>query len=209
MGKENLGMVHVYTGDNKGKTTTSMGIALRAAGQNLDVCIIQFLKGGAYTGEFIAIKNFLPNIKIHQYGKSCVKEQKQLKLSGFDGDEGNIPVDFIRDDIQCGDCRNCFLEDQEEKSLAFEAMEHAKEAAMSGEYDLVILDEINNALKKDIISTEVVLDLMKNKNKNTELILTGRGAPKEIMEKADLVTEMNLIKHYFDKGVLARRGIEY
>lgn len=209
MGKENLGMVHVYTGDNKGKTTTSMGIALRAAGQNLKVCIVQFLKGGAYTGEYIAIKNYLPNIKIYQYGKPCVKEQRQLKLSGFDGEKDSFPVDFIREDIQCGECRNCFLQDQEEKALAFEAMEHAKEATVSGEYDLVILDEINNALRKNIISSEAVLALMRNKAKNTELVLTGRGAPQEIIEKADLVTEMKLVKHYFDKGVSARRGIEY
>lgn len=210
MGKENLGMVHVYTGNNKGKTTTSMGIALRAAGQNLRVCIIQFLKGGAYTGEYIAIKNFLPNIKIYQYGKPCIKEKKQLKLSGFDSDnDENIPMDFIREDISCGDCRHCFLGDSEEKALAFEAMEHAKGAAMSGEYDLVILDEINNSMDKSIISTEAVLELMKNKAKNTELVLTGRGAPQEIIDKADLVTEMKLVRHYFDKGVPARRGIEY
>ena len=209
MAKGNLGMVHVYTGNNKGKTTTSMGIALRAAGQNLKVCIIQFLKGGAYTGEYIAIKNFLPNITIKQYGKPCIREHKQLKLSGFnDGDDEHIP-DFIRDDIECGDCRNCFLADEEEKALAFEAMEHAKKASSSGEYNVVILDEINNALSKKIISVEAALEMIKKKNKETELILTGRGAPQEIMDVADLVTHMNHVKHYYDKGVSARRGIEY
>jgi len=209
MVESRLGMVHVYTGDNKGKTTTSIGIALRAAGQNLKVCIIQFLKGGAYTGEYIAIKNFLPNIVIKQYGKPCIKEHKQLKLSGFnDGDDEHIP-DFIRDDIECGDCRNCFLADNEEKALAFEAMEHAKKATRSGEYNVVVLDEINNALKKKIISVEAVLDLIKDKSRETELILTGRGAPQEIIDVADLVTHMNLVKHYYDKGVSARRGIEY
>lgn len=209
MVENKLGMVHVYTGDNKGKTTTSMGMALRAAGQNLKVCIIQFLKGGAYTGEYIAIKNFLPNIKIYQYGKPCIKEQKQLKLSGFEDDGRAFPEDFVRDEIECGDCRNCFLADEEEKALAFEAMGHAKDAVSSGEYDIVILDEINNTLKKKIISTDAALGLIKNKSKNTELIFTGRGAPNEIIDAADLVTEMNLIKHYFDKGVPARRGIEY
>lgn len=209
MAKGNLGMVHVYTGNNKGKTTTSMGIALRAAGQNLKVCIIQFLKGGAYTGEYIAIKNFLPNITIKQYGKPCIREHKQLKLSGFnDGDDEHIP-DFVRDDIECGDCRNCFLADEEEKALAFEAMEHAKKASSSGDYNIVILDEINNALSKKIISIEAALEMIKNKNKDTELILTGRGAPQEIMDAADLVTHMNQVKHYYDKGVSARRGIEY
>lgn len=204
-----LGMVHVYTGDNKGKTTTSMGIALRAAGQNLKVCIIQFLKGGAYTGEYIAIKNFLPQIKIHQYGKPCVKEQRQLKLSGFDGEKDKFPMHLVRDDIECGDCRNCFLADEEEKTMAFTAMEHAKQASGSGDYDLVILDEINNALKKSLIPTEAILELIRKKAPETELVLTGRGAPKELREAADLVTDMNLVKHYFDKGVSARRGIEY
>ncbi|MFO8015969.1 MAG: cob(I)yrinic acid a,c-diamide adenosyltransferase [Candidatus Woesearchaeota archaeon] len=209
MAQGNLGMVHVYTGNNKGKTTTSMGIALRAAGQNLKVCIIQFLKGGSYTGEYIAIKNFLPNIKIHQYGKPCIKEQRQLKLNGFDSEKENFPMHFVRDNIECGDCRHCFLADEEEKAMAFEAVEHAKKASSSGEYDIVILDEINNSLQKEIIPPSSVIRMIDNKAPETELILTGRGAPQEIIEKADLVTEMNLVRHYFDKGVPARRGVEY
>jgi len=212
MGKENLGMIHVYTGDCKGKTTTSLGMALRAVGQNLKVCIIQFMKGGAYTGELIAIKNYFPKekISIHQYGKPCVKEHRQLKLHGFNDDDEKFPdVDFVREEIDCGPCRSCFLADEEEKLLIIDAFAHAKKALVSGEYDMVILDEINNALKKGTLPVDDVLSLLKEKHIHTEAILTGRGAPQEIIDAADLVTDMKEVKHYFNKGITARRGIEY
>ena len=97
MVESKLGLVQVYTGDGKGKTSAAMGLALRAIGQGLKVFIIQFMKGGAYTGEYISAKNFLPNNEFIQYGRGCVKEKKQLKLTGFD--EGAHFFDHIREDI--------------------------------------------------------------------------------------------------------------
>ncbi|MBI4439465.1 cob(I)yrinic acid a,c-diamide adenosyltransferase [Candidatus Woesearchaeota archaeon] len=212
MAENNLGLIHVYTGNNKGKTTTALGIALRAYGQNMKVCIIQFLKGGAYTGEFIAIKNRLPGMEIYQYGKPCIKEREQLSLDKFDaGAETDAfkDITYVREDIMCGYCRYCFLADAEEKRQVEIAYEHSKRALAEGNFHIVILDEINVCFEKGLLGTKELHELLGLKPEKTELMFTGRGAPKELIERADLVTEMNQIKHYFDKGVGARRGIEY
>ncbi len=207
MAKHNLGLVHVYTGNGKGKTTAAMGLLLRAVGQGLKVYIIQFLKGGAYTGELISAKNFLKNVDFVQYGKACVKEDKQLKLQGFDS--GYVYFDYVRDDIDCGECRSCFLNDEEQRKLAKDAFEKSRKVLQSEDYDLVVLDEVNMAMHLGFVDVKAVLDLIENKNKMTELVLTGRNAPKEIMEKGDYVSEIKLIKHPYQKGIGARRGIEY
>ncbi|RMF06074.1 hypothetical protein D6764_03175 [Candidatus Woesearchaeota archaeon] len=207
-----VGKVHVYTGESKGKTTTAFGMALRAYGQNMKVCIIQFMKGGAYTGEFITIKNYLPGLEIYQYGKPCIKERTQLRLDQFSpGEEHKVfrEINYLREDINCGACRYCFLDDAEQQEMVRKAWEHAQRAVLSGNYDMVILDEINVALQKGFIKTSDVLELMRNRPPKLELILTGRGAPKEIIDAADLVTEFRMVKHYFNDGTPARRGIEY
>lgn len=204
---DKLGLVQVYTGDGKGKTSAAMGLAVRAIGQGLKVFIIQFMKGGAYTGEYISAKNFLPNNEFIQYGRGCVKEKKQLKLIGFQ--EGVHFFDYIREDIECGPCRYCFLNDEEQRRFVRLAFEKAKKITTGNEYSLVVLDEVNVAVKLKFIELNELVDLIKNKNKNTELILTGRDADPKIIDMADLVTEMKLIKHYYEKGVGARRGIEY
>lgn len=206
MYKKKLGLVHVYTGNGKGKTTMAMGIALRSAGQNLNVHVIQFLKGGYYTGEFLAISNYIPQITFEQYGKPCIKEKKQLKLGGFEG----IPkVEFYREDVECGECRWCFLQDEEEKRLALKAFERAKEVIKDPNKNVVILDEIIVCLARNIFTSEELLNLIKSKHEHCELVLTGRYAPKEIIEQADLASEMKLLKHPFMKGIPARKGIEY
>lgn len=207
MVQSKLGLVQVYTGDGKGKTSASMGLAVRAIGQGLKVFIIQFMKGGAYTGEYISAKNFLPNNEFIQYGRGCIKEKKQLKLIGFD-DKAHF-FDYVREDIECGPCRYCFLNDEEQKRFVRLAFNKAKEITSSEEYNLVVLDEINVAVKLGFVELNELIDLIKNKNKLTELILTGRDADPKIIEIADLVTEMKLVKHYYEKGVSARRGIEY
>ncbi len=201
------GLIHVYTGDGKGKTTAAMGLALRAVGQGFKVHIIQFMKGGAYTGEFVAAKNYLQNIEIVQFGKGCVKEDKQLKL--VPGDENCPLADKIRGIKHCGECRYCFLVDDSEKQQAIKAFELAKDISQKGEHHMLILDEINCAVKANLIDINDVIELINTKNKKTELILTGRNAPAELIELADLVTEMKEIKHPMNKGINARKGIEY
>jgi len=207
LAKDNLGLVHVYTGGGKGKTSASMGLALRAVGQGLKVYVIQFMKGGAYTGEFIAGKNFLPNIRMKQYGKKCIKEDKQMKLAGFDS--GYQFFDYVRDDIKCGDCRYCFVNDDDQKKFCVDAMDHAQKVLSSDEYDMVILDEINVAAHLGYVEMQELIDLIRNKHKDTELVLTGRDAPRAVMEVADYVSQINMVKHPFQKGIGARRGIEY
>ena len=188
--KAHLGLVHVLTGDGKGKTTSSIGLAVRALGSNLRVYMIQFLKSGS-TGEIYTIKKHLPGMEIIQFGVDAIKERQQ-KLSTFT-DKGNK---FI------------FNPDNEEKEAAILGFRHAKKIINSGNYDLVILDEINAVLDKGIIPIEDVLHLMKNHG-NVELVFTGRDAPKEIIEAADYVNIIKKIKNPWDKGIKARKGIEY
>jgi cob(I)alamin adenosyltransferase len=208
-----IGKVQVYTGDGKGKTTASLGLALRAVGQGFKVFMIQFMKGGSYTGEFVAASNYLPNFTIVQYGRHCIKQQKQMKMKGFFDltkvEQKSRLFDYIRDDIECGTCRFCFLNDDIQRDYCEEALKHALEIVEGGEHDVVILDEINVAVQIGMIKASHVLDLIAKKPKQVELVLTGRGAEDSIKNAADLVTEMKLHKHYFDDGVNARRGIEY
>lgn len=169
--------MQVYTGNGKGKTTAALGQALRAAGHGMKSVIIQFLKGGTYTGEIKSINDCFSLIKIIQVG------------SPFFISNGKIP----KKDMESN--RNGFLA----------ALEIA-----TGDNDIaiLILDEINIAIKIGIVSVEEVVDLIKNKRKTIELILTGRNAASEIIEVSDLVTEMIEIKHYFSKNIPSRIGIE-
>lgn len=207
------GQVQVYTGDGKGKTTAALGLATRAVGQGFKVFMIQFMKGGAYTGEYISINHHLPNMEIMQFGRPCIKQQKQMKLSGFSeqkSKEINKEIfDFVREDVECGSCRFCFLNDDVQRDYVEEAFKKALEVVLSGDYDLVILDEINVAMHLGFLEVELVMNMIANKPPPVELVLTGRGAPEEIMALANLVTEMKAHKHYFEKGVAARRGVEY
>ena len=186
-----LGLIQVYTGKGKGKTTSAIGTGFRAAGHGFRVLMIQFLKGGKHIGE-LASAQILQTFDIVQFGKPCT--YSGLMKSGK---------------MVCGNCRDCFLSREEEKEKAEEAFLFAEQAAKSSKYDLIILDEINIALSKKLIAIERVLKLFEEKNRETELILTGRNAPSEIIAAADLVTEMVEIKHPSVKGIFARRGIEY
>ena len=202
------GLVHVYTGEGKGKTTAALGLGLRAIGQGLKVFVIQYLKGGAYTGEYISVKNYLPKMEMMQFGRPCIKQQKQLKINGFSEEKGNL-FDCVREEIDCGNCRYCFLNDEIQRDYVEEAFKKTLEVVLSGEYDLVILDEVNVAMALGMLNPELVMNLIANKPEHVELVLTGRDVPEEIIALADLVTEMKLQKHYFEQGVAARRGIEY
>ncbi|MBM4431099.1 MAG: cob(I)yrinic acid a,c-diamide adenosyltransferase, partial [Chloroflexi bacterium] len=170
------GLVQVYTGDGKGKTTAALGLALRAAGQGLQVYIVQFMKGWPDYGELVALRH-QPNITLVQFGRP----------------------DFVDRDNP----------DPRDVQMAQEALQHVLDVLSDGRYDVVVLDEINVALDYGLLSLQRVLALLEAKPGHVELVLTGRNAHPEVIRRADLVTEMRLIKHPYEAGIAGRRGIEY
>ncbi len=170
----NRGLVQVYTGNGKGKTTAALGLALRAAGENLKVIIIQFVKGDRTCGEHIFA-------------------------------EKHHPFEIVQPNAG-----NSFTQTLDElRPITEQTLSLAEETLTRGDYDVVILDEILVALGKNLVTTSQVIDLINKKPAKVELILTGRGAPREIIQRADLVTEMVAVKHPYGRGITARRGIEY
>jgi len=170
------GYIHVYTGDGKGKTTASFGLALRAVGNGLKVLVLQFLKGPEMTGERTAALNLAPDLEVRPMGRDGLLH----------------PADIMETD----------------RTLAAEALAAAASEMGTGHWDLMILDEINTACALGLVPVANVLNLMDQKPHGLELVFTGRGAPKEMIEKADLVTQMKEIKHYYQQGVPAREGVE-
>jgi len=176
----NLGLIQVYTGNGKGKTTASMGLAFRACGHGFKVCMIQFMKDNKEYGEFKA-SHYLPGFKIIQVGRN----------------------DFVN------------LENPEkiDIDLAVQGWQQAKSIILSGEYDIIILDEINVAMACKLLDVNAVVKFLaedcKALAKMPEIILTGRYAPPQIIEIAHLVTEMLEVRHNYAAGMEARQGIEF
>ncbi len=173
------GLVIVYTGKGKGKTTAALGIVLRAVGHGYKVCMIQFLKGEWYYGELTSSKRLEPEFEMIAAGK------------GF--------VGIIDDDHPIGD----------HQGAAKQALMLAKEKLVSGAYDVMLLDEINYAAKLNLISEDDILDIIAAKPEKTSLVLTGNYAPESVIAAADLVTEMKEIKHPYQKGIKAKKGIDF
>jgi cob(I)alamin adenosyltransferase len=173
------GLVIVYTGNGKGKTTAALGLCIRAIGYDEKICIVQFIKGSWKYGELDGIKRLSPNVELYQKGL------------GFVG---------IIDDK---------LDRSEHIKAAKEAVEFAREKIESGRYDIVILDEINVAVGLGLIELDDVLGLIRCKPPLLDLVLTGRNAKQEIIDIADLVTEMREIKHPYQKGIMAQKGIDF
>jgi cob(I)alamin adenosyltransferase len=169
-------MIHIYTGNGKGKTTAALGQAMRAAGHGLRVIMIQFMKGEVKYGELEAARR-LPNFTIEQYGRP----------------------DFVNPENP----------DTEDIRLAEKALARANEVVSSRAFDIVILDEINVAVNYGLIKSSDVISLFAKKPERVVLILTGRYMPAEFAPFADLITECREVKHYFNKGVQAREGLEY
>lgn len=171
------GLMQVYTGNGKGKTTAALGLCMRAAGSGLKAVVLQFLKAGGTTSELRSAERLSPDLEIRQLGRS---------------------VSFIKG--------KPLPEDIEHTKRAWE---NARTVILSGEYDLVVLDELNVVLDLEMLSSQEVIRCLKERPQHVEVVLTGRKAPTEIIDMADLVTEMRCIKHPFERGIPARLGIEY
>ena len=171
-----MGLIQLYFGRGKGKTTAALGLGLRASGHGFKVNMIQFMKGNTKYGELNAIKE-IENFEIHQFGRiDLIMEPEKIDI-----EEGK------------------------------KALKYAEEIILSDEYDIVILDEIGVALEMHIIKIDDVMNLIEKKPEKVELILTGgQKIHPKIKERADLITEMKMIKHYFSTdGIQARLGIEF
>ena len=167
------GMVHVYTGNGKGKTTSAIGLAVRAVGAGLNVYIGQFAKGMKYS-ELNSFSD-IDNIKVEQFGQNYF-----IKGSPTEKDINSAQKGFNK----------------------------IKEVLKSGKYEVVILDEANIATYYELFTVQELIDVIEERAKNVEVIITGRMADKKLINYADLVTEMKEIKHYYNQGVVARTGIE-
>lgn len=173
------GLVIVYTGKGKGKTTAALGIAVRATGHDLRTCMIQFIKGSWHYGEMSSSKKLEPEFELTAVGR------------GFVG---------ILDDSSPKEAH---------REIAQEAVRISKEKIQSGKYNIVILDEINYAVNLGLVTVESVLDLIKSRPKNVSLVLTGNHARQDVIDAADLVTEMREVKHPFQRGIRAKKGIDF
>lgn len=174
--KKHRGLVQIFTGVGKGKTTAALGTILRASGQGLRVFIVFFLKGKYPYGEFSTL-TMLPNVDVASFGLRCFIKQSRIK--------------------------------PEEIEQAVLALAAAREAMLGSKYDIIVMDEVNIALWYNLIALDDVVKLIEDKPPEIELILTGRYAEPKLVELADLVTEMVKLKHPYDQGIHARRGIEY
>ena len=172
------GLIHIYTGDGKGKTTAALGQAIRALGHGFRVCLIYFHK----------------NPEKFRSGELEILRGLGVDIYGFAECHPYFDKDVTFDQIRAG----CL------EGIAFVAKIFAE-----NNYDLLILDEISISLRDGFLKEGEVMALLEKKPSKLELILTGRGAPKKLLEKADLITEMKKIKHPYDKGIKGRRGIEY
>ncbi len=179
MNEETKGLLVVYTGNGKGKTTAAMGMCVRAVGYNWNICLIQFVKGSWKYGELKGIKRLEPNVELHVIGE------------GFVG---------IVDDTK---------DIEEHRRAAKNGIKLAVEKISSGEYPLVILDELNVALDLGLVSDEDVRQVLQARGEKQHLVITGRNAADWLIDEGDLVTEMVEVKHPYQKGILAQKGIDW
>ncbi|HET9177786.1 MAG TPA: cob(I)yrinic acid a,c-diamide adenosyltransferase [Terriglobia bacterium] len=179
MSEAKKGLIIVFTGPGKGKTTAALGTAFRAIGQGMKVLMVQFIKGSWHYGELDTCRMLgEDNIKILPMGRGFVKVGVEKP-------------------------------DPEDVRMVDEAWQYASHAISGGEYDLVILDEVNYAISYRMLDPAKVVETLKRKPERVHVVLTGRNAHAAVVECADLVTEMREVKHPYQKGILAQRGIEY
>ncbi len=177
--KPRHGLVVVVTGEGKGKTTSCLGMSVRAVGYGMKVVMIQFIKGSLHYGELDGAKRLAPEFELLPMGKGFV---------GIRGD--SLPFEAHRE-------------------AAREALAEARERMLSGKYDIVILDEVNVALHLGLLDLADVLSLIRERPQNVHLILSGRHAHEEVIRLAHMVSEVRSVKHPFDAGIEAEKGIDY
>lgn len=170
------GLVQVFTGDGKGKTTAALGTVLRAVGHGLRVFVVVFMKGDFPYGEYRAL-SLLPGVTVACFGFESFCDPQNVR--------------------------------EEEREEARKALAAGREALLSGHYDVVVLDEVNVAAAWRLVEPQEMASLIRERPREVELILTGRYADASFLELADLVTDMKAVKHPYQKGVKARRGIDY
>ena len=175
------GYIQVYTGNGKGKTTASLGLAMRALGRCWKVLIIMFTKGGDDYGELNSFRNLSPEIA----------ENLTIVQAGLD----RIVYQDNKTDADASEIKK--------------GWELAKKAILNDEYNLIILDEANVAIDLGFIELDDMIEVLKTKPEDMEIVLTGRNAKQAIIDIAHLVSEIEPVKHYWDTGIAARRGIEY
>ncbi|MCH5243056.1 MAG: cob(I)yrinic acid a,c-diamide adenosyltransferase [Muribaculaceae bacterium] len=178
------GYIHVYTGNGKGKTTAALGVALRTLANGYNVAVAQFIKSRGFDYSELKAFNY---------------------INSLDGPLGKIKID----QFGTGCCLHGRKPSDEDFRIIEEGFNKAEEWINSGQYELVILDEINVAIHLGLIQPQKVIELLSHKPAHVEIIITGRHAIPEIIEMADLVTEMKEIKHYYTKGVQSRKGIDF
>ncbi len=174
--KDKKGIILVYTGKGKGKTTAALGLALRAIGHGAQVFMVQFRKSNPNYGEIQAIRNYLPAFTFFQAGKSKMYEG------------------YLKED---------------ERQITVDGFLLGKEALLSEKFDLVIFDELNIVLDKGLLAKEEVLEMLAKRPPWVDIVLTGRNAPPEIIEAADMASEIKEIKHHYKTGTKARAGMEF
>ena len=179
---EERGLILVNTGNGKGKTTAALGVVLRAVGQGFKVLILQFIKSGNGYGELAGVAKLGDQVEIRSMGK------------GF--------IYYNRNEVGEAELAR-------HKEAAQAAWRTLVEEVNSDKWDLIVMDEINNAINYELIDVNSVVEMLKNKPKRLHVVLTGRYAKPEIIDMADTVTEMKVVKHAYEKGIKAAKGIEF
>ncbi|MCX8202501.1 MAG: cob(I)yrinic acid a,c-diamide adenosyltransferase [Candidatus Micrarchaeota archaeon] len=190
MAKLELGLIQIFYGDGRGKTSAAIGTAIRAAGHGLNVAVIQFLKDGSISGEYNYLKKH--KIKILQLGPSAGKKYDKMVKEG----KARLIKEYFTYDRK--------IIENSKKGLTL-----AEKLISSGKYDLVVLDEVNTAAAFGHFSYDDIIRVLKKKHEKTEVIMTGFKPDERLIEMADLVSEVKKIKHPFDRGILARWGVDY
>lgn len=185
--------ITVITGNGKGKTTAGMGRAVLAAWSGERALVIQFLKGTGYTGELQAAEHWRGRLVIHQFGAGCPNS-----------------AGIAQGLLVCERCGTCFRENRKpENNFAGKAFECAQAAVASGQWDLLVLDEISHSINRGLLDIRAVVEWVRSVSSQLRIVLTGRNMPVELIEIAEEATECAMVKHPITQGIWGRRGVEY